>query len=649
MNIALVGNQNSGKTTLFNSLTGMNAKIGNWPGVTIEKKTGIIKGTKHELIDLPGTYSLNPYTLEEEITSNYIFNEKLDLIINVIDSTSIERGLYLTSQLLELDTKVIIALNMVDLLEKKGTIIDINKLKKFLKTDIIVVSALNGDGIPELINIINNTRIRRDKKTSKTFSNNNITNFENEILKKYNLIDIIAKECFVSKNTGKDFTDILDKIVLNKFLAFPIFILIMFFIYYFSVGVVGNVVTNYISNEFELITTNMISILTKHNINKIIISLICDGIIPGVSTAISFVPQLIVLFFSISILENTGYMSRIALILDKLFRKIGLSGKSLIPFIVGLGCSVPGILSTKILENDNEKKMTTVLTPFIPCSAKLPIIALFSGYFFGEKAGLVSASLYFLSIFVIILSSFIMKKFIFKNTSSTFISELPKYRLPNIKHVLKDVFEKVMSFIKRATTIILICSITVWFLVSFSFELEYGINIENSMLGILGKKISWIFYPVIGANSWEATVCAIQGLIAKEQVVSSMAIISGISGNSLEIGKAIFETENIFGFFTKSSAYAFMVFNLFSAPCFSAIFAMAKELGSIKRTIKAIAFQTTTAWLLGAIIYNIGIWIEIGEINMLNLIIAILLAGIIGKKNISQICKNKCKNCPYAK
>ena len=361
----------------------------------------------------------------------------------------------------------------------------------------------------------------------------------------------------------------------------------------------------------------------------------------------SFVPQLVILFTCISILEATGYMSRIAILLDKIFRKIGLSGKSLIPFIIGAGCSVTGIMGTRIIENQDEREMTTILTPFIPCSAKLPIIALFSGYFFEEKAGIISVTLYFLAIVIIIISAILMKKLIFKNTSSTYVSELPEYKLPNMKYIVKEVCDKVLSFIKRAGSVIFICSIVIWFSVSFSFELEYGVDVENSILASIGKTISWIFYPILGTNSWGATVSALQGLVAKEQVISSMSVISGIAeGNA---GSQMFSEGNLFSFFTTSSAYAFMVFNLFCAPCFGAIGAMERELGGTKKMIKAVLFQTIFAWILATIVYQIGSRIENGTWSFVNLLIITLIVGIIILilKDVNKI-NEECSECQYS-
>ena len=646
MKICLVGNQNCGKTTLFNSLTGMNQKIGNWPGVTIEKKTGIIKETNFELIDLPGIYSLNPYTEEEKVSSNYIFKEKPNIIINVIDATCLERSLYLTTQLLELNTKVIVVLNMVDLLEKKGIKIDISILKRELNTEVFQVSALKQTGINELIrnikiyatsnlsdNIIYATSKCIDCEHTCIFKNINIQNknhktynlinshkidYEQRITQRYNYITKITQKCLYKRRKWINKTEILDKIFLSKIFAIPIFIIIMFGIYFLSVGVVGKYTIDIANSITARVSDLILSILNSINTPEWLQSLIIDGAFKGVSAVISFVPQLTILFTCISILEATGYMSRIAFLLDNIFRKIGLSGKAIIPFIIGSGCSVPGIMSSRIIENEDERKITTILVPFIPCSAKLPIIALFSGYFFEENAGIVSASLYFISILIIIISSLLMRKYIFFNTSGAFISELPDYKIPNFKYLLRDVKDKVFSFIKRAGTTILFSSIIIWFLLSFSINLDYGVSIDKSILASIGKKISWIFYPMLGVNSWEATVSAIQGLIAKEQVVSSMNIIAGFVQNANNLGAgacntfnlatpSIFSTQNTFGFFSKSSAYAFIVFNLFSAPCLAAISTIKKELGGFRKMFMAIAYQTTIAWILATLIYQFNL------------------------------------------
>ncbi len=644
MKIALIGNQNSGKTTLFNLLTGMQQKVGNWPGVTIEKKVGIIRGTKHELIDLPGIYSLSPYTAEERISKEFILKEKPDLIINIVDATNLERNLYLTSELLELDIPIIIALNMIDLLEKKGIKINDRKLSEQLGTEVYRISARKGTGIKNLLSGIYTIDVKVRKhifhkeleekisrvqdsyfqgQKNKRFlaiklleecdenENREVSLIRKQIEKEYgeDIDEIIATQRYeyldsIMQNTlikkkRNSITDILDAIFLNKYLAFPIFAFIMCFIYYISVGVVGNIAVDFVANiisELKLILQN---IFYASNVSAWINSLVIDGIVEGVGTVCEFVPQLAILFLCISFLESSGYMSRIAFLLDKSFRKLGLNGKSLIPFIVGSGCSVPGIMATRIIERNEEREKTIIFTPFIPCSAKLPMIALFSGYFFPDNAGLVSASFYFLSIIIIIISALIMKKDYRKNS---YISELPDYQFPSLKYILKDVIDKVTAFLKRAGSVILICSIVIWFLLSFSPSLKYDVDIEESILAQIGKCISWIFYPILGENSWGASVSILQGLIAKEQVISSMSIIAGLGG---EI-ENMFSNGGAFSFFNYASAYAFVAFNLFSAPCFAAITAMGKELGSKRKLIGALLFQTLIAYGIAFIIFQVG-------------------------------------------
>lgn len=651
MKVALVGNQNSGKTTLFNCLTGMNAKIGNWPGVTIEKKVGIIKGTNYEITDIPGIYSLSPYSIEEKISKNYIFEENPDVIINIVDATCLERSLYLTTQLLETNSRIIIVLNMADKLEEKGLIIDEKKLSQILGVKVFKVSALKETGIDRIIEELKKLNyIKREKKVPDYLEENyDINKYEEIANKKYEYIENIVKTCVKKKIKERSISDKIDKILLNKWLAFPAFIIIMFFIYYLSVGVIGKFTVDVIGNYINDLKVSTYGIMTNMNMSELIKSLVIDGIISGVGAVLGFVPQLIILFLCITLLETSGYMSRVSLLLDKVFRKIGLSGKSLIPFIVGSGCSVPGIMGTRIIENEDERNMTTILTPFIPCSAKLPIIALFAGYFFPERSGLVAASLYFLAIVIIIFSAIIMKKYVFKNTTSTYVAELPEYKLPSIKYVVKEVFDKVIAFIKRAGTIILLCSIIIWFLLSFSVKLEYGVKIEESILAAIGKKISWIFYPIIGVNSWEATVSAIQGLVAKEQVISSMAVISGLTEETSEI----FIKGGIFEFFNPISAYAFMIFNLFSAPCFGAIGAMKKELGNNKKLLKAVSFQTGIAWFLATFIYQIGNRIEKGLFNVIDIIfifgciiiISLIIKTLAKQNNTRNTLCSYCKMC----
>ena len=658
MRIALIGNQNSGKTTLFNLLTGTNQKVGNWPGVTVERKTGMIRGTDFELIDLPGIYSLSPYSIEEEIARDFLFEEKIDLILNIIDSTSIERSLYLTTQLLELKIPLIIALNMSDIADKRGIKIDIDTLSDRLDTSIFSISAVKKTNVFQLIQDIKKGEFRKNnykhiydhlleeglreientldvshkrylavklvEKDPKFLLEQNeksievISHLEKNYLRdmeqviadeRYRYIEFIRDEAITAKHEQITFTDRLDNIFLNRFLAIPIFMLVMFSVYYLAAGPFGGATVEFVEHYMDVFKSWASYSLENANASAWSTSLVVDGMIAGVGAILGFLPQLIILFTLISVLESTGYMARIAFFLDRVFQKVGLSGKSLIPFIIGSGCSVPAILSARTINDETEKKMTIMLTPFVPCSAKLPIITLFAGYFFRDSSGFVSASLYFMAIIVILTSALLLKKIYFKGQSSSFILELPDYKAPNIRYVTTDVFKKAIAFIERAGSIILLASIVVWFLISFNFRLAYGIDPNNSMLAGIGNGLAWAFYPMIGSWSWGATVSAVQGLVAKEQVVASMAIIAGYS-EDVSSGLLIFNSR-AFGFFTASSAYAFMVFNLFSAPCFGAIGAMRQELGTTKRMWKAVLFQTGIAWVLAVFVFQIGRLIEV--------------------------------------
>lgn len=650
MKVCLIGNQNSGKTTLFNLLTGLNQKVGNWPGVTVERKSGIIKNTDHELVDLPGIYSLSPYTSEENISRNFLLEDNPDVVINILDSTSLERSLYLTTQLLELDTRVIIALNMDDLLEKKGLVVDDKKLSEKLGCSVIKISALKKTGIDELIKAIDDKKEIKENKIydkkiedvladieSKLSVNNkrfiavklleNDPLFENNFLQKeikekreylecsfnteiveliasqrYDFIVELVKTILVKKKSNISPTDKLDKVFLNKWLSIPIFIVVMFLVYFLSVGLVGGATVEFIDGTVIGSLKDWLSeSLPTINASPWAVSLVVDGMVTGVGAVLNFIPQLIILFLLISLLETSGYLSRVSFLLDKLFKRFGLSGKSIIPFIVGSGCSVPAIMTTRTIEDENEKKLTILLTPFIPCSAKLPIISLFAGYFFADHSGLVSASMYFLSIVVILVSAILLRKFRFKGESTSYISELPEYKIPSPRYVLRDVFDKTIAFIKRAGSIILLSSIIIWFLSSFNWKFQYGLDADKSILASIGRIFSWLFYPMLGENSWGAAVAAIQGLVAKENVVSTMEVISAVGE-----GGDVFAGNGLFAFFNPVNSYAFMVFNLFSAPCFGAIGAMRREFGSTKSMFKAVGFQTGLAWILASLIGLIG-------------------------------------------
>ncbi|MDE5566219.1 MAG: ferrous iron transport protein B [Anaeroplasmataceae bacterium] len=679
----LVGNQNSGKTLLFNVLTGLNQKVGNWPGVTVERKDGIIKGTDVSITDLPGIYSLSPYTSEEEVSRKYVVEENPDLIINIIDATSIERALYLTTQLLELHKKVLVVLNMEDILAKKGYQIDTKKLSECLGTTVVSISALQKTGIKELINTIDDCDRLVKTVETKIFSpqieeliseiSNNIDpdikekrfaaikiierderyyskfyheEFEEKIKVLESKMDMDTEQMIASfrydyieqvrdksvqKKKVESFSQKIDKVLLNKWFAIPIFLVVILLVYLLSVGLVGGATVGIVDMlfngadvlEFPLPFIDPIEValpgegvkglgpwlaecITNAGGSDWAASLVADGAIAGMGAVLNFVPQIAILFLLISLLETCGYMSRITFLFDRAFKKLGMSGKSLIPFVVGTGCSVPAIMSARTLEDRNEHQMTVTLTPFMPCSAKLPIITCFIAGIFAPLIGggatwLITFFMYFLSVIVIILAGFLLNKFFVKNRSTSYIIELPDYHKPSASYVAKDVWEKTWAFIKRAGTIIFLSSIIVWLLLNLNYQFQYTENIEESLLADIGRTISWIFAPMLGMNfSWGASVSAIQGLAAKEMVVSSMEVITAVGE-----GGDVFAGNGSFAFFNGFSAMGYMIFTLFSAPCFGAIGAMRRELGSSKAMWKAILFETGLAWVLASFI---GIW-----------------------------------------
>lgn len=604
MRAVLVGNQNCGKTTLFNLLTGSSQKIGNWPGVTVSKKSGVIDELDMELIDLPGTYSLVPYSLEEKITCGFLMNEDYDLIINVVDVTTLERGLFLTSELLDLNKNVVVIFNMMDKLKDKGLSIDIDGMRKNLGIDICMISATRGNGILPLLKIIKKN-IAFKSETEKT--NLKVwNNFDNEkkIKYRYDYIDNICRKNVKHIKKPKSISGFLDSIFLNKFLAIPIFVLIMFSMYYISIEVFGKFFSDYLAIGIRFLKLWTFDMLSSANVSEWIISLICNGIIIGVGSVLSFLPQLFIIFIVTSFLEACGYMARVSFVFDKILKKIGLNGKSLIAFILGVGCSVSGIMATKIIENESERKSSIMLTPFIPCSAKLPLITLFTSYFFPNNGALIATSFYVLSVLIIIVSSLIIKKIFCKNDNELYVFELPDYQMPKLKFIFKDVRIKILDFVKKVGTTIFVASIIVWLLISFSLNFEYGVEPNQSVLAFLGQKISWIFVPIFKVDSWELTVSAIQGLIAKEQVISSMEIITGISSEFPNMYE-IFNVASPFGFFTPVTAYAFVALNLFTVPCIAAVISMAREFNKISTLCFTLLYQFFTGWSIAFCISNL--------------------------------------------
>ena len=666
--IALAGNPNCGKTTLFNALTGANQYVGNWPGVTVEKKEGKLKGHKDVVImDLPGIYSLSPYTLEEVVARNYLIGERPDAIINIIDGTNIERNLYLTTQIIELGIPVIMAVNMMDLVTKNGDQINIKALGDALGCEVVEISALKGTGVTkaaekavaaaqqkkavnrvhafsaDVENCISTVEdklgstvaeaqkrffaiklIERDSKISDQLSivpdvSAEISALEEKMdddtesiitNERYTYITSIIGKC-VKKATGKEkltTSDKIDKIVTNRFAALPIFALIMFVVYYVSVTTVGGFLTDWTNDTLfgEWIIPGAQSFFDNIGCAAWLSGLIVDGIISGVGAVLGFVPQMLVLFIFLAFLEGCGYMARVAFIMDRIFRKFGLSGKSFIPMLIGTGCGVPGVMASRTIENERDRRMTIMTTTFIPCGAKLPIIALIAGAFF-DNAGWVSWSAYFVGIAAIICSGIILKKTkMFSGEPAPFVMELPSYHLPTVGSVLRSMWERGWSFIKKAGTIILLSTIVVWFTTYFgvvdgSFRMLSDEEIDYSILAI-GKGISWIFIP-LGWGDWKSAVAAVTGLVAKENVVGTFGILFHY-GEVGEAGEEIWA--NFSANMTAIAAYSYLVFNLLCAPCFAAMGAIKREMNNAKWFWFAIGYQCGLAYLVSLCIFQIG-------------------------------------------
>ena len=690
--IALAGNPNSGKTTLFNALTGSNQFVGNWPGVTVEKKEGKLKGHKDVIImDLPGIYSLSPYTLEEVVARNYLISERPDAIINIVDGTNIERNLYLSTQIMELGIPVIMAVNMADLVAKSGDKIYLDKLSKKLGCEVVEISALKGTGIQEAANkavalaqkkttmapvhefsakaeeIISAVEaklgstvpeeqkrffaiklLEKDdkikdqmksvpdvsaeiKQMEEAFDDDTESIITNE---RYVYISSIIGECVKKANSKEKLTvsDKIDKIVTNRFAALPIFALVMWLVYYVSVTTVGAFLTDWTNDTLfgEWIVPGAQSLFEGIGCADWLTGLIVDGIISGVGAVLGFVPQMLVLFLFLAILESCGYMARVAFIMDRIFRKFGLSGKSFIPMLIGSGCGVPGIMASRTIENDRDRKMTIMTTTFVPCGAKLPIIALIAGAFF-DNAGWVSWSAYFVGVAAIICSGIILKKTkMFAGDPAPFVMELPAYHMPTVINVLRSMWERGWSFIKKAGTIILLSTIVLWFLMSFgwvdgSFGMLEAEQLNDSILAGVGKAIQWIFIPLgwtQAGEGWKMAVAAVSGLIAKENVVATFGLLFGFA-EVAEDGAEIWG--NLAAVMTPVAAYGFLVFNLLCAPCFAAMGAIKREMNNAKWFWFAIGYQCGLAYVVSLCIYQIGTLITTGAFGI-GTVVAILLA-----------------------
>ncbi len=690
--IALAGNPNCGKTTLFNALTGSNQFVGNWPGVTVEKKEGKLKGHKDVVImDLPGIYSLSPYTLEEVVARNYLIAERPDAILNIVDGTNIERNLYLSTQLMELGIPVIMAVNMMDVVEKSGEKIHTDKLSKKLGCEVVEISALKGTGIKEAAekavklaeskkaavvahefskdaeDIISEVEakisgmpeeqkrffaiklLEKDDKIQEMMTNipdvsAQIKEMEDKFdddtesvitNERYVYISSIIGEC-VTKNTKEKLTtsDKIDRIVTNRWAALPIFAVVMTIVYLVSVTTVGAFVTDWTNDVLfgEIIPPAIESGLNAIGCADWLQGLILDGIVAGVGAVLGFVPQMLVLFIFLAFLESCGYMARVAFIMDRIFRKFGLSGKSFIPMLIGSGCGVPGVMASRTIENDRDRKMTIMTTTFIPCGAKLPIIAMIAGAFF-NNSGWVATSAYFVGIAAIICSGIILKKTkMFAGDPAPFVMELPAYHWPTVSNVLRSMWERGWSFIKKAGTIILLSTIVLWFLMSFGWESgSFGMveELNNSILASIGSAIAWIFAPLgwtQAGEGWKMAVAAVTGLIAKENVVATFGMLYGFA-EVAEDGAEIWG--NLAAAMTPIAAYGFLVFNLLCAPCFAAMGAIKREMNNAKWFWFAIGYQCGLAYVVSLCIYQIGTLITTGAFGIGTVVAFLLVIGFL--------------------
>ena len=701
--IALAGNPNCGKTTLFNALTGSNQFVGNWPGVTVEKKEGKLKGHKDVVItDLPGIYSLSPYTLEEVVARNYLIGERPDAILNIVDGTNLERNLYLTTQLAELGIPVVVAVNMMDIVRRNGDKINTEQLAGELGCEVVEISALKGTGINEasaaaikaaqsktpsvpqhsfcgcvehavahieeavlhdipeeqqrwyaikiferddkvmeLLNIPAGTQAHIEKDIAaaeQEMDDDSESIITNE---RYIYIASVIKGCYSKKNKGGlTVSDKIDKIVTNRILALPIFAVVMFIVYYVSVTTVGTWATDWANDGvfgdgwslFGLWIPG-IPVIAENALETIgcadwLQSLILDGMIGGVGAVLGFVPQMLVLFIFLAFLEACGYMARIAFVMDRIFRKFGLSGKSFIPMLIGTGCGVPGIMASRTIENERDRRMTIMTTTFIPCGAKLPIIGLIAGALF-DNAGWVAVSAYFAGVAAIIVSGIMLKKTkMFAGDPAPFVMELPAYHLPTVGNVLRSMWERGWSFIKKAGTIILLSTIVLWFLMGFGVENgSFGMieEIDNSILAKIGSGIAWIFAP-LGWGDWKAAVAAVTGLIAKENVVATYGSLYHFAEEVSENGDEIWG--NFAAEFSALAGYSFLIFNLLCAPCFAAIGAIRREMNDPKWTAFAIAYQCVFAYAVSLMVYQFGLLFT-GGVNVFGLMFAIAVLALM--------------------
>ena len=665
MILALAGNQNCGKTTLFNALTGSNQHVGNFPGVTVDQKIGDVKGEKNcQVVDLPGIYSLRPYTQEEIVTRDFIINQKPDGIINIVDATNIERNLYLTLQLLELCVPMVLALNMMDEVNSNGGTVNIEKMSELLGIPVVPISAAKGEGVSELIDKAVSTAKNKQKPkvwdfcsaespvhrcihavvhliddhaeraglparfcTSKLIEGDpdiedrlELDENERELLEhcivemedesgldrnaalaamRYDFIESVVSDSVVKAHESREHrrSMAIDKVLTGKYTALPVFFGVMFLVFWLTFGVIGSALSDLLALGIDSFTSLADRALTAYGINPIVHSLVIDGIFAGVGSVLTFLPLIVVLFFFLSILEDTGYMARVAFVMDRALRKIGLSGRSFVPMLIGFGCSVPAIMATRTVSSDRDRKMTILLTPYMSCSAKIPIYAVFASAFFPNHKALVMISMYVVGIVLSVLLALILKNTAFKGNPVPFVMELPNYRLPSPKSVVLLLWDKAKDFLQRAFGIIFIATIIIWFLRSFDTRLNVVENSADSLLALIGRFIAPVFAP-LGFGDWRAATSLISGFTAKEAVISTMAVL--LETNLSNLGGALSEI------FTPLTAVSFLVFTLLYTPCVAAVASIRRELGSKLQTLGVVLLQCTVAWICALVVYQVG-------------------------------------------
>ena len=690
LKIALAGNPNCGKTTLFNALTGSTQYVGNWPGVTVEKKEGRLIGNKEVIIqDLPGIYSLSPYSLEEVVSRNYIVNEKPDAILNIIDGSNIERNLYLTTQLLDIGVPTVVAINMMDIVEKNGDKIDVEKLSKALGCKVVTMSAINEKGVFDAVNACIEASKEKQKECPHVFTGsvehalahieesiqkdvpaNNIRwysikiferdvkayeglNIDKEELKhleehikdcenemdddaesiitnqRYEYIQNLVSKTVIKKKSDDGLTtsDKIDRVLTNRILALPLFVLIMFAVYYIAMGPIGSAITDWTNDVLfgEIVPNIATNFLSSLKVAEWVQNLVVKGVIGGVGTVLGFVPQIAILFILLSILEDSGYMARVAFIFDRIFRRFGLSGKSFIPMVVGTGCGVPAIMATRTIEEEKDRRMTIILATFIPCAAKMEIVLIMTRVFFGDNP-IIATLMYFIGIAIVVIFGIILKKSkYFSGDPAPFVMELPAYHFPSPKGLFIHVWERVKGFMIKAGTIIFTACVILWFLMNFNFNFEL-VEVTDSILKTIGEKIAFIFAP-LGFGHWQGAVASITAEIAKEQATATLSLLAGAAEEASEISKdkvilALFEGNKLAGL-------SFMLFNIFNAPCLVAIVTAFREQRNIRWGLFTFLFQTLVGYLVAMCTYNIGMFLTVGSFNMVTIISFVVVAVVL--------------------